>query len=285
MRSSLPAIVAKGTLGLFRTNSNDKGPISMSATSTRIILVALAACLPISALQAAEGDQDPGEDRIAIGLGFLDQYAPFNGAPSQTFMIPFLSVKQGAFFLEGLETGIQLDTNLGSVTPSLSLFVAARSPGGQDRQKITVDAGARLSLATKLGTISGEFRHDVTGTFDGSELIARYSYPIAAGRFTITPSVQASWLDRKAANYMYGITAAQRAKMITKQRRVVLPVAPITDDALNLGGDLAMSFRLNQRLTLIATAGATALDKSIHRSAAIEQKWEAQSAIGLTYRF
>lgn len=257
----------------------------MPAKTTKFILAALAACLPISALQAADGDQDQGGDHIAIGLGFLDQYAPFNGAPNQTFLIPFLSVKQGAFYLEGLETGIQLDKDLGSVTPSLNLFVAARSPGGQDRQKITADAGARLSLASKLGILSGEFRLDVTGTFDGSGFIARYSYPIAAGRFTITPSVQASWLDRKTANYMYGVTAAQRAKMIAKQRRVILPVAPITDDALNLGGDIAMSFRLNQRLTLIATAGATALDKSIHSSRAIEQKWEAQSAIGLTYLF
>jgi hypothetical protein len=43
--------------------------------------------------------------------------------------------------------------------------------------------------------------------------------------------------------------------------------------------------RLNTRLTLIAVVGGTYLDKSIHRSAAIEQKWEAQSLLGLSYRF
>jgi hypothetical protein len=43
--------------------------------------------------------------------------------------------------------------------------------------------------------------------------------------------------------------------------------------------------QLNDRLTLIAMAGATVLDKSIYISRAIEQKWEAQSLLGLTYRF
>jgi outer membrane scaffolding protein for murein synthesis (MipA/OmpV family) len=73
--------------------------------------------------------------------------------------------------------------------------------------------------------------------------------------------------------------------MIRKERSVILPVAPITDEALNLGGDISMAVQLNDRLTLIAVVGGAYLDKSIHRSAAIEQKWEAQSVLGVTYRF
>lgn len=248
-------------------------------------ITAMAAFAPLSPLHAQEDEADHGGNHIAVGVGFIDQHTPFKSESTQTFLIPFVSIKQGAFYFEGLETGFHLDKDMGDITPSLDLFVAARSPSGQDRQKLTVDAGARLSLQTKLGVVSGEFRVDATGKFKGSEVIARYSYPISAGRFTITPAVQASWLDRKAANYMYGVTAAQRARMIAKQRRVILPVAPITDGALNLGGDIAVAFRLNRRLTLIATVGGTFLDKSIYKSAAIDQKWEAQSAWGLTYRF
>ena len=84
---------------------------------------------------------------------------------------------------------------------------------------------------------------------------------------------------------MYGVTAAQRTRMIRKDRRVILPVAPITDDALNLGGDISMAVQLSERLTLIALMGATYLDKSIHGSRAIDQKWEAQSGLGVTYTF
>ncbi len=257
----------------------------MSKAVFKSFLAALAVFTPVSTIQAQENDDGQNQNYIAVGAAVVSQHSPFNSASEQTLPIPLISIKQGAFYLETTEAGIRLDKDLGGVTPALDFFVAARSPSGQDRQKLSADAGARISLDTKLGKLSGEFRHDITDKFKGSEIIARYSVPIQIGKFTFTPAVQASWLDQKAANYMYGVTAAQRARMIRKERRVILPVAPITDDALNLGGDISMAVQLSERLTLIALVGGTYLDKSIHRSAAIEQKWEAQSALGLTYRF
>ncbi|MEQ1549064.1 MAG: MipA/OmpV family protein [Chakrabartia sp.] len=257
----------------------------MSKAILKSLLAALAVSSPVSIVYAQENDDGQNENHIAVGVGFLDQHSPFNSAPTQTSPIPFISIKQGVYYFEGAETGFHLDKDLGGIKPSLDLFVAARSPLGQDRRKLSLDAGARVSLDTKLGKLSGEFRHDVTDKFNGSEIIARYSYPVSTGRFTIIPAVQASWLDQKAANYMYGVTAVQRARMIRKERRVILPVAPITDEALNLGGDISMVVQLNKRLTLIAVVGGAYLDKSIHRSAAIDQKWEAQSGLGLTYKF
>jgi len=257
----------------------------MRTTIVKSLVAAIAVFLPAPALYAQENDDHHNKNHFAVGVWSFDQHTPFNSASTQTFFIPYISIKQGAYYFEGAETGIHLDKDLGGITPSLDLFVAARSPSGQDRGKLSVDAGVRISLETKLGVLSGEFRHDVTDKFNASEAIARYSYTVSTGRFTITPSLKASWLDRKAANYMYGVTAAQRARMIRKERRVILPVAPITDEALNLGGDISMAVQLSRRLTLIASVGATYLDKSIHGSAAIDQKWEAQSGLGVTYKF
>jgi MipA family protein len=246
---------------------------------------AISACFPLSIAHAQEENTDQSGNYVAVGVGFIDQHTPFNSASSQGTVIPLISVKQGAFYIEVAEAGVQLQKEMGGIKPSLNLFVAARSPSGRDRQKVTADAGARISLESQLGIISAEIRHDVTDKFNGSEIIARFSHPISTGRFRIIPSVQASWLDQKAANYMYGITAQQRARMIEKKRRVILPVAAIADDALNFGGDIAVAFQASQRLTLIAAVGGTYLDKSIRKSPAIEQKWEAQSILGLTYRF
>lgn len=257
----------------------------MSKAISKSLLTTLAICSPLPILHAQENGDVQNENHIAVGVGVVSQHSPFNSASSQTLPIPLISIRQGAFYLETAEAGIHLDKDLGDITPSLDLFVAARSPLGKDRQKLTADAGARISVDTKLGKLSGEFRHDVSDKFKGSEIIARYSVPISIGQFTFTPAVQASWLDQKAANYMYGVTATQRARMIRKKRNVILPVAPITDEALNLGGDISIAVQVSERLTLIALVGATYLDKSIHRSAAIEQKWDAQSALGLTYRF
>lgn len=171
------------------------------------------------------------------------------------------------------------------VVPSVDLFVAARGTTGQDRQKITADVGARLSLSGDFGTVSGEFRCDVTGEFDGAEIIARYSYPISLGKLTIIPAVQGSWLDEKAANYMYGVTAEQQARMIAKNRTVILPVAPITDGAFNYGGEITASYQLNDRLTLIGTMGSTNLGKAIRNSSAVDKKFKSQTVLAVIYNF
>jgi outer membrane scaffolding protein for murein synthesis (MipA/OmpV family) len=257
----------------------------MHYPTLKSLLALLAVFSPVSIVYAQENDEVQNENHIAVGVAVLSQHSPFNSASSQTLPIPLISIKQGAFYFETAEAGIHFDKDLGGITPSLDLFVAARSPLGQDRQKLSADAGARISFNTKLGRLSGEVRHDATDKFSGSEIIARYSVPFSFGNFTFTPAVQANWLDQKAANYMYGVTAAQRARMIRKKRGVILPVAPITDEALNLGGDISMAVQLSERLTLIALVGGTYLDKSIHKSPAIEQKWEAQSMLGMTYKF
>ncbi len=257
----------------------------MSNAILTSLLAALAVISPVSIVYAQDNDDTQNENHIVVGAGVVSQHSPFNSASARTLPIPFISIKQGAFYVEGLETGFRLEKDLDGITPSVDLFVAARSPQGRDREKLSADAGARISFDTKLGKLSGEFRHDITDKFNGSEIIARYSVPFSIGNFTFTPAVQANWLDQKAANYMYGVTAAQRARMIRKKRGVILPVAPITDEALNLGGDISMAVQLSERLTLIALVGGAYLDKSIQKSAAVEQKWEAQSALGMTYRF
>jgi outer membrane scaffolding protein for murein synthesis (MipA/OmpV family) len=257
----------------------------MHKSGFKSLACGIALLASISAAHAQENDEGADANHIAVGVGLLLQKSPFNSSEVQALPLPMISVKQGAFYVETAEAGIRLNDTFGSVSPSIGLFVAARSPSGQDREKLTADAGGRISLATKFGTLSGEIRHDISGKFDGCEMGLRYSYPISTGKLTITPSVQASWLDRKTANYMYGVTSAQRAKMIEKKRSVILPVAPITEDAHNLGADISMALQLSDRLMLIGIVGGTYLDKSIHRSPAIDQKWDAQAVMGISYRF
>ena len=246
----------------------------------------LSSALCCASIAQAEGtDSSPGENHIAVGAGALLQKAPFNKSKTEASPLPLISIKQGAYYFEAAETGFHLEKDFESVRPSVDVFIAARGTSGQDREKVTADAGARISLATDFGTLSGEIRHDITGKFKGSEIIARYSYPISTGRFTITSALQASWLDEKTANYMYGVTAAQRAKMIANKRSVILPVAPITEKALNLGGDISMSVNLSERLLLIGVLSGAYLDKNIHKSPAIDKKWEAQAIMGIAYKF
>lgn len=252
-------------------------------STDRKTLLAAAAIATFAALPATA--QEPDDNHISIGVGALFVESPFEGEDTQVFPLPILSIKQGPLYLEGGEAGVGLDTPLGDVTPSAQLFVAARNTVARDRQKITADAGARLALSSSLGDLSAEYRHDITGTFDGGEFILRYQLPIDIGRVTITPAAQVNFLDRATANHMYGVTAKQHARAIRKGRDVILPVAPITDSAMNLGGDITATYRISDRLMMVGMLGGTYLDKAIYRSAAIDQKWEAQAVLGLIYNF
>ena len=249
------------------------------------IAIAMASFFSLATAHAQEGTTAFDDDHIALGAGVVLQDGPFRGSGSEAFPLPIISIKQGAFYFEGAETGFHIDSPTGEINPSIDLFVVARGTSGRDRQKVTADAGLRASITSDFGMLSGEIRHDITGKFDGTEIIARYSIPITAGRFTFVPALHVSWLDRKTANYMYGVTAKQRERMIEKSRDVILPVAPITSDAVNLGSDLAINVRLSDKFTLLGVFSNTYLDKSIRKSPAIDKKCESQAVVGITYRF
>lgn len=220
-----------------------------------------------------------------IGAGIALQDGPFKATETDALPLPIISVKQDALYVKGPEIGLNFASPVGQIIPGIDLFVAARATSGKDRRKITADAGLRTAIETNFGTLSGEIRHDITGKFNGAEIIARYSVSLRSGRFTLTPALQASWLDRKTADHMYGITAAQREKMIAKNRSVIPPVAPITDNALNLTSDLSVNFRLNDKLSLLGFFSNTYLGKSIRRSPAIDTKCELQAMVGIVYQF
>lgn len=255
----------------------------------RKILFAITAIATFNAAPAIaqeSGDNHASSDNyVSVGIGAMSIESPFSGENERVLPLPILSIKQGAFYFEGAETGLKLDTSVSGLTPSVQAFVAARNTVARDRQKFTADAGARLTLGSKLGDLSAEYRHDITGTFDGGEVILRYQLPINLGRFTIRPAAQVNFLDQATANHMYGVTAKQRARAIRKGRGVILPIAPITDSATNFGTDLTATYQISDKLTLIGVFANTYLDRSIRRSPAIDRKSESQAFVGLTYSF
>jgi outer membrane protein len=255
----------------------------------RKILFAITAIATFNAAPAVaqeSGDNHASSDNyVSVGIGAMSIESPFSGENERVLPLPILSIKQGAFYFEGAETGLKLDTSVSGLTPSVQAFVAARNTVARDRQKFTADAGARLTLGSKLGDLSAEYRHDITGTFDGGEVILRYQLPINLGRFTIRPAAQVNFLDQATANHMYGVTAKQRARAIRKGRDVILPIAPITDSATNFGTDLTATYQISDKLTLIGVFANTYLDRSIRRSPAIDRKSESQAFVGLTYSF
>lgn len=226
------------------------------------------------------------ENHVIVGVGALAYRSPFKGEGTTTVPIPVLLARQGIFYVNGLEAGIRLEPSKdGPVRPALDIFGAARAIAGNDREKITGDVGARVSLASDYGTLSISYRRDATDTFNGGEAIARYDIEFPIGPVTVAPALQASWLDRKTSNHMYGITPRQQQKMIAKKRDVILPVYTVEKRSLNLGGDLTIKAELSDRIIAIGQLSGAYLGRSIRDNPGLRDEFEAQALIGLAYRF
>ena len=246
---------------------------------------ALLASHAANAQNTLDGAGSGESNEIMVGTGVLLTESPFEGEGTLSNPIPLIRAQFGPVYIDGLEAGVTFEAASGPITPYISAFVAGRVTPARDRQKFTADAGVRVGVSSVLGELSGEYRRDITGEFKGEEFQLTYAYPINMGDFTLVPSAQINWLDQETANHMYGVTEGQRAKAISKNREVILPVAPITDKATNLGGSITATYSMGSGVTLIGVLSGTYFDKSIHQSPAIDQKWESTAILGIAYSF
>ena len=267
-------------------------------SKNRFALAALAAAMSLipavanAASQAgpdrpqSSGSPSANENHLLLGLGVLAYRSPFDGEGTSVFPIPIVSARWGDFYADGLEAGVSYSpTKWGDFSPSFDLFIAARAIAGENREEITGDVGARASLDTPAGAFSLSYRQDVTGDFDGSEVTARYEYDLSVGPFSITPGVQANWLDRETANHLYGITAEQRQDMIDDGADVILPVFVVREKSVNIGADVTVVMPITERFVAIAYLSGTYLDSPIRNNPGITEDFEAQAMLGVGYRF
>lgn len=256
-------------------------------TVAPVLVSIFALLIPHAAIaqNASDGADSDSGNEIMVGGGVLFTESPFEGEGTLSNPLPLVRAKFGPAYLDGLEAGVTFEAASGPITPYISAFVAGRITPARDRQEFTADAGIRVGISGELGDLSAEYRRDITGEFKGEEYQLTYAYPMNMGDFTLVPSAQINWLDQETANHMYGVTEGQRTKAIRKKREVILPVAPITDKATNLGGSITATYSMGSSVTLIGVLSGTYFDKSIHQSAAIDQKWESTAILGIAYSF
>jgi outer membrane protein len=249
----------------------------------RLALAALTAATALAPAALAAAQER--EDLLIVGAGALVYRSPFQGDDAVVTPIPLVIARRGPVYVEGLEFGATWRPTNAQAPLSVDAFLAARALTGEHREKITVDAGVRISWETGVGVLSADYRHDVTGEFDGGEATARFERAFQAGPVTITPGVQVAWQDRAAANHMYGVTAEQRRKMIEDGADVILPVFEVREGGTNVGADLTLLWPVSDRLIAVAQIGALYLGDSARENPGLARDYEAQALVGVGYRF
>jgi outer membrane protein len=250
----------------------------------RLAATALVATLSLSPSFASAADES-GDD-LVVGAGALVYRSPFKGEGVSVFPIPIVVARRGAAYIDGLEAGVTYaPAPNGDYAFSVDAFVAARALPGESREQITADLGVRASLAAPAGTVSVDYRRDVTGEFDGGEAVFRYEFTVPVGRVLVTPGLQAAWQDRATADHMYGVSADQRRKMIDDGAKVVPALFDVREGGVNLGADLTVLWPVSDRIVAVAQVGGAYLGDSVRENPGLRDDFEVQALIGVGYRF
>jgi outer membrane protein len=118
----------------------------------------------------------------------------------------------------------------------------------------------------------------VAGGTGGIIADASLSYPIPLSqKFTLTPTIGATWANRKHNDRYFGITASEASAS---------GFAPFKAGSgfKDMSGTFTATYRLTDRISLSATGGATTLLKQVKRSPLVERATQPFGIIALTYR-
>lgn len=237
--------------------------------------------VPLAGWGGAAQAQD--RDHVVLGAGVA--VAPVHqGADDYRLLpIPTIDIKEGWFFAN-LRNGIGIEPiDTGTVTIGVSaVFLQGYRkrdvPMGIDR--LSDGVGARVfanirahGFVATLGTTKG-----VSGGTEGVVADASLSYPVAlSSRFTLTPTIGASWADGKHNNRYFGITAPESLAS-------GLPRFTAGSGFKDVSGALTASYRLTDRISLSATGSVTSLLGEMKDSPLVERKTQPMGLLAFTYR-
>lgn len=256
-----------------------------------------AACVALFALQgqqAARAETPPeaaavasasdSESRWGIGLGAGTIRRPYRGVDDETVALPILLFENRWLSIAG--PGI--DLKLPSTAP-LSFRLRARyelglgyetddAPvlTGMAERKAGLWMGAAALWRTGVVDIEAEWLGDVSGYSEGQRATLGLQRRVPLGRFSITPRVEAIWLDRSNVDYYYGV----RPQEVRAGRSLYEP-----DSTVNLRLGLRVDYRILPRHALSLDLSATRLGSAIEDSPIVDRSGTSAAFVAYSYRF
>lgn len=248
--------------------------------SARLGFLATAALLSASADPAMARE----EDRIILGVGAAVTPAYQGSDDYRVLPIPVIDVKEGPFFAN-LRNGIgieAIDNDVITIGASAMFMPGYRKrdvPVGID--KLSDGIAARIfatvraqGFVASVGTVKG-----VAGSTKGIVADASLSYPIQiSSRFSLTPTIGATWADRKHNDRYFGVTAAESLAS-------GLPQFQAGAGLKDASAALTAAYRLTDRVTISATGTVTTLLGDAKDSPIVVKQTQPAGFLTLSYRF
>jgi len=173
-----------------------------------------------------------------------------------------------AYAVDGLQTT--------AFSPSTGLPITEPVPIKPPRRDYAVEAGVEVLFGGEWGNATLHAFHDVSGTHDGYEVAADYSFRWTTGRLSIAPTVGVTYKSRKLSDYYWGVHADEAS----------LVLAPYeAGGGLGWEAGLRTNYYLTKNIRLAVSVNYEQLQWDIARSPLVEEDYVLGYFAGLGWQF
>lgn len=278
-------------MAVFMAQTGISLPHLRNALQATCVVTILATTVGFSGTALAQSNSTSeaksGSTQWGLGIAAGVFQRPFEGAGNKTRVIPLLYVDNDWLRVSGPTADLKLGTlrgNYGTLLFTGRLkyegfgYEAKDSPSlaGLDERKESFWAGGTVSWDTSVARTTLEWTGDASGNSKGQQLQLQVDRRFHFGALSITPRVQAQWLDKKYVDYYYGVQAhegtSSRAKYTGKS-------------ATTFGVGVRLDYQLQPRHTVYLDVSATSLPDEIKNSPIVGRSSVSRAGIGYLYRF
>ena len=227
-------------------------------------------------------------DTWQIGIFDESGRSPFIGDQKQSSISPMINYSGERFSYDGGKLEFVLSSGQGG-----EMYVAGQlrerqyysankafednpqTTGMEDRES-AFELGLGWQGSTTWGQWIIEGLSDATGTHQGFEISATYSYPQRIGRWLVEPAIGLQYQSAELVDYYHGV----RASEVQDGRP-----AYSGDQAVNQFASLMAGYTVSARLLAIGGIEQIALDSGITDSPIVSQQHLRKVYLGLIYTF
>jgi outer membrane protein len=144
------------------------------------------------------------------------------------------------------------------------------------KRDYAIEAGFETLIDGDWGAATLRAFHDVSGTHDGYEVSASYSFRHTRGRFSVSPSVGVTWKDDALSNYYWGVHPDESSFILDSYE---------ARGGLSWEAGLRGTYYLTKRVRLAVSANYERLQHSVERSPIVAENHVFGYFAGVAWSF
>lgn len=239
-----------------------------------------------------DGDGPEGSKSYSwgLGLGGISQQQAYTGIDRNNIAIPLIYFENRWVQLMGPFLDIKLPGFEWSEEQKLSFTLKTQLFGfdgykpsdapilnGMEKRRSGIFSGPSFKWENPVANVFGEWMFDASGNSKGQRLSLGLEHTFQMGEHLMfTPSVTGIWLDKKYADYYYGVRSAEARAGRPAYR---------ADSTLNTEISLRTDYFFDPHQAVFLSLGYTALGAEIEDSPLTDRSDETMAFLGYLYRF